>query len=230
MDERDGSVVVTPSELRTFIYCPRLYFFERHLGRERGLRERLRLLLGRLFHALKGSLDRLRGYRVEEPFEAELGGVVLRGRPDSYRLDGDVLVVVERKSGRAPRRGVWESDLVQAAAYALGLRASGRASWSNARLVLEYRDARREVELGSEVVALLLRAIDDLILVKEYGIVPAARRSRGRCSRCPFRLLCEELDRALPLPEPGEEPGSWTVGLGNNLQAGRGVWGLQGCA
>jgi hypothetical protein len=27
---------VRPSRLRTYLYCPRLYFFEAHLGREPG--------------------------------------------------------------------------------------------------------------------------------------------------------------------------------------------------
>ena len=63
--------------------------------------------------------------------------------------------------------------------------------------------------LDSEKVALLISIIDDIVLVKKYGIVPYANRSPRRCARCPYRSLCEELDREL---DPGDdslyEPGS----------------------
>lgn len=209
MDQKGGGgdpVVIYPSEIHHFAYCPRQYFFSLYLPQPRPLAERLRLLLGRLYHALLRIPARLRGYRSEETLEARLGGIILRGRPDSYRKQDDTVEIVERKSGRGPRRGVWLSDMLQVTAYGVMLRGESE------RIVLrvEYRGGRsRSSELDSEKVAILASIVDDIVLVKKHGIVPYANRSPRRCARCPYRSLCEELDRQL---DPGDgslyEPGS----------------------
>ncbi len=152
---------------------------------------------------------RLRGFRVEEPLEVRLGNVVLRGRSDALALRGGAVHVVERKSGRAPRRVAWPSDILQAAAYGFMALRLGMAS--DALLDIRYRDASYTYRLDSETVSAVLRAVDDVVEIKYWGIVGYPRRSRGRCSRCPYRALCESLDRELAPPEEGEvyEPGEW---------------------
>jgi len=204
-------VIVTPSEVHEFAYCPRLYFFSVHVGRERSLRERLRLLVGRIYHLVFSLRDRAAGRSVEESIEVELGGgVVVRGRPDAYSVEDDRLLVVERKSSRPPRRGAWLSDAAQASVYALMLSVLYGAR--EARIRVEYPGASRETVLDSDRVALVSRLIDDLVLVKVHGVVPWAARSARKCSRCPFRRECELLDSERV---EGElyEPGSWLAGL-----------------
>jgi len=209
--------IVLPSKARSFTYCPRRYFFEVHLGRERGLLERARMLLGTLYHAVLGALDRLlRGRTVEEPVRARLGGYLIVGRPDAYQVDGDTLLVVERKSGSAPRRGVWLSDMVQAVLYVVALRRSGVAA---ERSVIELSYARggsRVFEVDEDQVAIALKIIEDMMLAEE-GVVPAALPTPGKCSSCPFRLECEAVDEELAPPDGGElyEPGSWLSSLGS---------------
>ena len=211
--------VVKPSEVHTYAYCPRLYFFEIHSGRHRGPRERLRMLLGAILHRVLGVALRLRGYRVEEPLSAELGGVRVVGRADAVRIEDGAVSVVERKSGRAPRRGAWASDVLQAAVYAiLALRAEGA---SRATLRLEYRNGSRVYELGDDLVSAALRAVDEVVLVKYHGIVPYANRGPRRCARCPFRGPCEELDRGLEDVGEVYEPGAWLGGL-SLIPPGRG--------
>ena len=79
-------------------------------------------------------------------------------------------------------------------------------------LTVEYRSGPRTAELTSERLALLVKAIDEIVMVKVYGIVPYANRSPARCSKCPYRSLCEALDREL---DPGDgslyEPGRWVA-------------------
>jgi len=204
-------IVVTPSEVHEFAYCPRLYFFNVHVGRERGLRERLRLLLGRLYHAIFSLRDRAAGRSVEESIEVELGGgVVVRGRPDAFSVEDGRVLVVERKSSRPPRSGAWMSDAAQASVYAFMLTMIYGAR--EARIRVEYPGASRETVLDPERVALVSRLIDDIVAVKVHGIVPWAARSERKCSRCPFRRECEILDE---VDVDGElyEPGSWLAGL-----------------
>ncbi len=200
----EGRVKITPSEVHTYVYCPRLYFFELYLGRERGMLEKLRLLLGRIYHALHGFTDRLAGRRVEEPIEVELGSVIVRGRPDAFTVSREGIVVVERKSSRPPRRGAWASDGAQAMLYAFMLSVIYGASSAEARV--EYPGVSRSAKLDTERVTLLTRILDEIMLVKKYGIVPAALRSPRKCSRCPFNELCTGMDAGtsgLDLYEPG---------------------------
>ncbi len=207
-------MIVFPSEIHSFAYCPRKYFFELYIGRERSLLEKIRLFLGILFHKIKSIPDKMKGYNLEKSVTTIIGGVELRGRPDSFHYDSsnEKLVIIERKSGRSPRRGAWISDSLQVTAYGLMLRDLAETI----ELWVEYRDSRRFSRLDSEKVGLLLKIIDDLILVKYYGIVPAAKRSARRCSRCPFRTICEELDSVLEA-EDLYEPGSILTKLNIDL-------------
>ncbi len=206
-----GKVRIYPSELHEYAYCPRYYFFHVHLGRRLTLRERLRMLLGRLFHWVKGVPDKLKGRHVEEAIEVEVGsGIVLRGRPDSFEIGSDSVLVIERKSGRGPRKGVWISDSTQASAYAFML--ARLLDARDVKIRVEYASKARNSSLDEEKVYRLLKIIDEIILVREYGIVPYAKRSPRRCAKCPFREVCERLDR-----ETGDlevyEPGSWLANI-----------------
>ncbi len=200
-------IVVYPSELHEYAYCPRYYFFHTHIGRKPTLREKIRMFIGKLFHFVKGVPDLLRGRRVEETIEVSIGsGVVLRGRPDSYevRTDREVLVI-ERKSGRGPKKGVWVSDSSQASAYAFML--ARLLGVSNASIRIEYATKSRSSKLDEEKITRLLKLIDEIILVREHGIVPYPKRGPRKCARCPFKDICDELDREEI--EELYEPGYW---------------------
>lgn len=198
-------ITVYPSEIHEYTYCPRLYFFNTHIGKDHTLRERLRLALGRLFHLAKSIPDRLQGMKVEETREAWLGNVRLRGRPDSYTVEGDTLRVVERKSGRSPRSGAWISDVLQATAYTVIL--SG-GTIRDAVIEVHYRDGKRVVRVNEDLIGFLTDTIDEIVLVKLHGIVPAPLRSDRKCTRCAFRDICYSLDEDLPQANL-YEPGAW---------------------
>ncbi len=143
--------------------------------------------------------------KVEEVNEATLGGVRLRGRPDSYSMEEGMLRVVERKSGRSPKRGAWISDVLQATAYTLIL---SKGSIKDAVLEIHYRDGVRVVRVNEDLIGSLIEVIDELVMVKRHGIVPAALRSERKCSKCVFRRICYDMD---DYDVDGElyEPGSW---------------------
>ncbi|GBF09349.1 hypothetical protein apy_10740 [Aeropyrum pernix] len=212
---------IAPSRLRTFVYCPRLYFFETHMPAERGLTERFRMLLGTAYHAAAALLDRIRGSRAEEPVEASIGGYLIAGRPDSWRMDDGEVLVVERKSGRGPKAGVWLSDLLQAVAYAIAL--SRRSNARSARVKIVYlRGGSGEYSVGEDLVYTAMRAMEDMRLAAE-GILPYPHRSPRKCAICPYREECYSLDEGLPeeAREALVEPGSWVAGL-ESVYRGRG--------
>ncbi|MCE4609858.1 MAG: CRISPR-associated protein Cas4 [Desulfurococcales archaeon] len=188
---KEDLITIFPSEIHTFAYCPRKYFFSIHIPYKHPLSARVRMFMGTIFHLIKGFFSKRKGYSVEEKIEYRVGNVKLRGRPDAYRVTGNSIEIIERKSGKGPRKGVWLSDSLQATAYGLMLRRN------NERVVLriEYRTAKRISELDSEKIGLLFRVIDDIVLVKKYGIVPYGDRRPAKCSKCPFKELCEALER-----------------------------------
>jgi len=201
--------VIWPSEIHKLGYCPRLLFFEYNLPRRRGPWEVIRLLLGRIYHAILAVPLRLRGYSTENRMETRLGNVVLRGRADAVLLRGDKAIVIERKSGRGPRREAWPSDVLQAGSY--GVILARNSDVNEVILEIRYRERSYRYILDSSISSAVLRAVDDVVKIKYWGIVGYPRRSKGRCSRCPFREVCEELDKALSPPDEGEiyEPGEW---------------------
>jgi len=205
-----ATITVYPSEIHEFVYCPRLYFFELYMGRKRGIHERIRLLLGSLFHVFKSIPDRARGRRVEERIEVHVGGGIrLRGRPDAYHVDKDTITVIERKSSRPPRKGVWLNDSAQAATY--GFMLTRRESRSNVRIRIEYPTVSRESVLDSEKISFILKIIDDIVLVKRDGILPAPRPTPKKCAKCPFQPQCKLLEE--DKPEELYEPGAWLEGF-----------------
>lgn len=217
-EESGGQLrIILPSKARSFTYCPRRYFFEAHVGREPSPRERLRMLLGTLYHALVGVIDKLlRGRRVEEPVRARLGSYLIVGRPDSYEISDGTLRVIERKSGRAPRRGVWLSDMVQAVIYVVALLRSGVDAYRGVVELSYAHGGTRIFQVDEDQISIALRVLHDMAMADE-GVVPAALPSPGKCAICPFRVECEALDRELGPPDGGElyEPGAWLSALGS---------------
>lgn len=191
-------VVVYPSRLNVLGYCPRKLFFDIHAPAKPRLRVRLRLLLGKVLHALRGLAKR--GYAKEELVSAEVPelGVVLVGRPDGYRVLDDHVLLEEFKSTRMPSRenqyGVraWLGDMLQAMAYSYILE---KKHGKPVRAFVCYLDGRVEVKLDRE---LLLRYLELYKYVVGHGVLPDGR---GRCSpRCQYLGVCGLVDSELAPP------------------------------
>ncbi len=203
---KEDIIIVYPSEIHSFAYCPRKYFFSLYMPAIPPFTTRLRMFLGTLFHLIKGVFSKMKGYKIEERIEYSLGNVKLRGRPDAFRKNGTQLEIIERKSGKGPRKGVWLSDSLQVTAYGLML----KGEHEDVLLKVEYRRASRISKLDSEKIGLLMRVLDDIVLVKKHGIVPYADKKPSKCLKCPFKEICDLLDE-MKDPEGEEiyEPGSY---------------------
>ncbi|MEM1927265.1 MAG: CRISPR-associated protein Cas4 [Acidilobaceae archaeon] len=199
-------VVVNPSEIRLYAYCPRLLFFREHLGARRSLALELRALIGRLYHIILGFIALLRGFKVELSLEEKLGSVVLRGRPDYYRIEEERAEVVEAKSSRGPPEGVWLSDLLQVTAYGFIL---ARRGARRVDLVVRYADGARRLELTPELSVMMLKSVDDIVMVKKHGVLPVALRSEAKCEKCLYREECYSIDENLEAEGDLDEPGEW---------------------
>ncbi|MEM0340410.1 MAG: CRISPR-associated protein Cas4 [Acidilobaceae archaeon] len=210
-------VVVRPSELRLYAYCPRLLFLREHLGLRKSLWLELRAFVGRVYHFFLNLIAFLKGFRVESSFEERLGNVVLKGRPDHYKIEKGVAEVVEVKSSKGPKDGVWLSDLLQVAAYGLVL---ARRGAQRVELVVKYVNGNRKTELSSELALMVLKSLDDTTLIKSYGLVPVALRGEKKCKKCLYRRECYDIDENLKIEnELADEVGSWLKNVKNVYKA-----------
>jgi CRISPR-associated exonuclease Cas4 len=219
MANNEVRYLVFPSEIHTYIYCPRYYFFEKHLLRRPSIKERLRMFLGTLFHLIKGFKDRIKGYSVESTISTIIGKVMIVGRPDSFKLRDNTLEIIERKSGKGPKTSAWLSDLLQASAYAFVL-AREKEEIRDIQITIEYRNKNFNYSFTSDLADLVLKAVEDIILVKYYGIVPIALRG-NKCKKCPFKELCDLLDEDEDVKKVRDklmEPGTWILDIISNKE------------
>jgi len=190
-------VVILPSKLHQFAFCPRQIWLDYWLQAKKPLRQRLRMFLGKVAHWIH-HIFRV-GYTKEQLLEVEIPelGVKLVGKPDAYRVDADTVVVEEFKSYRKPgapnRWGlpVWESDLVQALAYAYML---SRIHSKRILITVRYIDSSVTFEYSKELELVLMQYIEQYKRMVELGtILPEARRDR-RCNKCVYKEICDRVD------------------------------------
>jgi CRISPR-associated exonuclease Cas4 len=126
--------------------------------------------------------------RLERPlFSEELG---LTGKPDYLVREGDEVVPVEVKSGRAPVGGPHAAHIFQLAAYcALVAETYGRRPRHG---LIKYRDALLRVEYTAALERDLLRLLDKMRAEAEAEDVNRSHESAARCLACGFREVCSE--------------------------------------
>ncbi|MCE4614743.1 MAG: CRISPR-associated protein Cas4 [Desulfurococcales archaeon] len=183
-------IAFTPTEIKTYFYCPRLYFFELYIKEKPSIKRRIRIALGSLYHILKKYISILRGREAEKTISVELGNYVLTGRMDALEIREQEVIIHEYKSGKGPREGAWLSDYMQALTYAF---INIRKGSNNVRIELHYRAKTVNFTVDSESVELLLKALSDMYLVKKYGVFPDPNPTPRKCSKCPYRKTCEKL-------------------------------------
>ncbi|MGC9134456.1 CRISPR-associated protein Cas4 [Caldisphaera sp.] len=203
--------VIHPSELHSYFYCPRVYFFETHIRKRKSIATRIRLFFGSIFHYAFRLRDIIKKYSYEIPIETDLGNLIIRGRPDAFKIDKSSAYVIERKSSKPPYKGAWISDIMQAAAYSIIL--IREKNLKEAKIEIRYPNKSKVFDLDTELVSMLMKALDEMLLVKYSNILPYAKRG-NRCNSCPYKQECFSLDEGLE-PDKQElfEPGSWIENL-----------------
>jgi len=184
-------IYVTPSRLHQFVYCPRQVFFDHYLKVKKPLLQRLRMWIGKLLHLIHHLLSP--GYEKEKLMQVEIEdmGIVLVGKPDAFRLNSPV--VEEFKSTRMPkvpnRWGVlaWESDMVQALAYAYIIK---RLHGVSPNILIRYIDGVTTLEFNEQMEAILMQYLDEYKKMVDYKLLYDVPKRR-RCQKCVYRELCE---------------------------------------
>lgn len=126
--------------------------------------------------------------RPERPlYSARLG---LTGKPDYLVREGDALIPVEVKSGRAPAGAPHAAHRFQLAAYCLLVTETyGRRP---AYGLIQYADELRRVAFTPD----LDEAVQELLVAMradaEAGDVARSHHAPARCAACGFQAVCDE--------------------------------------
>jgi len=190
---RDDKIYVTPSRLHQFAFCPRQVFFDHYLKVKKPLRQRIRMWIGKLLHLIHHLFRP--GYEKEKLMQVEVPelDIVLVGKPDAFRDNGGEVVIEEFKSTRMPRSpnswgvNAWESDMVQALAYAYMLK---RLTGKEPFIIIRYINGAVQVPYNEGI---LMQYLEEYRKMVDYKLFPDAVRNR-RCIRCPYRELCDTID------------------------------------
>lgn len=145
-------------------------------------RKRSGLPQGRVIYADTGGWR-----RPEKPLFSRT--FLLAGRPDYLVADGDVIIPVEVKSGRAPAQP-HRSHLLQLAAYCLLVEEeyTKRPPYG----IIKYADQAFEVDYTPELESALLTTLDRMRSDLGRDNVPRSHDSPARCRACGFRERCDQ--------------------------------------
>ena len=189
-----NKIYVTPSKLHQFAFCPRQVFFDYYIKAPKPLRQRIRMLIGKLLHLIHHLFRP--GYVKEKKIEVEVEdmNIVLVGKPDAYKLSSPV--IEEFKSTRMPKTpnkwGImaWESDMVQALAYAYMIK---KLHGVSPNILIRYIDGVTTIEFNEQMEAILMQYLEEYKKMIEYKLFPDVVRNR-RCRKCQYRELCDKVD------------------------------------
>lgn len=153
------------------------WFLSRKVGEASGLPQ------GRVVYVDTGAWGRL-----EKPLFSKR--LQLTGKPDYVVKDGEQVVPVEVKSGRAPADGPYDSHIYQLAAYcALVTDAYGRRP---AYGLIRYADKTWSVEYTQTLEAELESLLDAIRADEAAQDVARSHNAPARCRACGFRDVCDE--------------------------------------
>ncbi len=121
-----------------------------------------------------------RTHRAEESFSSESLG--LKGRIDEVRIDGEVIMPVEFKTGSVPFEHVWEEHKVQLAAYALLLEEYYKKPVEQGVVKYLKDGSRREAYLNPFVK----QKVRDLVMQVNFvlGQESSPQEGCGACAVC----------------------------------------------
>jgi len=190
---KNDKIYITPSGLHQFAFCPRQVFFDHYIKAPRPLKQRIRMLIGKLLHLIHHLFRP--GYEKEKLMQVEVPelGIVLVGKPDAFKDDGDTIFIEEFKSTKVPRApnvwGIqaWESDMVQALAYAYILK---RLTGKEPFILVRYINGVVQIPYNEGI---LMQYLEQYRKMVDYRLFPDVPRNR-RCNRCPYRELCDTID------------------------------------
>jgi CRISPR-associated exonuclease Cas4 len=115
----------------------------------------------------------------------------LKGKVDKIELSDGYYYPIEVKSGKPPVKGVWESDAIQIAAYAMLIQEEFKKEVSVGFVDYLQIGERRTVVVDAQLQQKLFQVMEEIQSLLEEGYTPQLAQNPTKCSACEYTDLCE---------------------------------------
>ncbi len=124
-------------------------------------------------------------------FSIEDSELSLRGKLDRIEIIDGIYYPIEIKTGLPPMKGVWKSDAIQIAAYAILMEEE-----FNKEVPVGFVDylgagQRRPVMVNTSLREDLLNVLEDMQSMFEGGEIPELKQSPKKCVKCDYADFCK---------------------------------------
>lgn len=117
----------------------------------------------------------------------EMGGIV-----DRIEIIGGKYYPISQKSKNPPLRGVWDSDALEIAAYALLIEQEFDTEVLVGFVDYQVLEDRRPVVVDSELREGLFIVLDDIRNIINYGNLPEVNINPKKCETCNYKEICNQ--------------------------------------
>lgn len=191
------NVLLTPSEIISYLYCPRFIYFMYCLDLSEHEEKRFKVQKGRSVHREKSRINkdylRKKIGVTDKDTEVYLSSEKqhLRGIVDEVlRLDDGTMAPLDYKFAEYKEKN-FKTLKMQSLAYAL-LISENYGKPVNRGFLVYTRSRSKLVELSfsEKDYAELKKIIREILLIIQKGYYPKKTASAARCSDCAYRKIC----------------------------------------
>jgi CRISPR-associated exonuclease Cas4 len=190
-------ILLTPTDLLQYCYCPRFIYFERVLMIPERQEKRFKVQKGRKVHTQRALRNRdykrrkldVVEKKVEVPIKCEELG--FRGEVDEvlFLADGTACPLDYKYAEWKGR--IWISHRLQNVLYGLMIREAFDRPVTRGYLVFTRSKSHvKEVEHGDKDVQRVMEAREEILRIIRTGYYPDGTRWEARCGDCCYRNIC----------------------------------------
>lgn len=191
------NILLTPSEIMAYLYCPRFIYFGLCLGMSEHEEKRFKVRKGREVHKDKSRInkDYLRKKIGVTNKESEVylssEKLHLRGIVDEVlALDDGTMAPLDYKFAEYKQRE-FKTHKTQSLAYAMLI--SENYSMPMKKGFVIYTRSRNkliEIEFKQKDIDGFQKIIEEMLLIIQKGYYPKKTSSKAKCDDCAFRKIC----------------------------------------
>jgi len=191
------NILLTPSDILEYVYCPRFIYFMFALEIEQHEDKRFKVRKGRDIHKVKSHInkDYLRKKIGVTDKESEvwlssdthhLKGIV----DEVLTLDDGTMAPLDYKFAEYKDRQ-YKTHKTQSLAYAILISENyGRPVRKGFVIYTRSRNKLVEIEFRQRDYDALEKIIQEMLLIIQKGYYPKKTSSRAKCDDCTFRKIC----------------------------------------
>ncbi len=191
------NILLTPSEIIEYFYCPRFIYFMFSLGIDQHEEKRFKVLMGREVHKDKAQINKdylrkkigVTGKEIEVYLSSEklhLKGIV----DEVLTLNDGSMSPLDYKFAEYKERE-FKTHKTQSLAYGM-LISENYGKPVNKGFVVYTRSRNKlvEIEFKQKDIDSFQKIIEEMLLIIQKGYYPKKASSKAKCDDCAYRNIC----------------------------------------